>query len=428
MISSITIKGFRGIESGQIRNLTKFNVFVGPNNAGKSAVMEALYLAGTINQTAVGLISQKDKESITYDVLLSEPDILGYNPLNLVANKHSDTVESFTLGRVDGRSFNVSVADRSAPKLLQEFELQDDVNNLRFSIAEPDSIALFALDSLLIPEALDEREKDEFIKRADLVKELMSASVDLAYPNRTVFCWHPGLTYYTKGSASWMIEGKPPVAQHTLFCDTSMVKDYVPSEFYRRTISTVSGWTQRIAQHFDAIYEIGSDCIVQFVPLRGDEQKLQGWIAPKDRPALSIDAFGDGARAAFKLLTPLVVMAERVTSDAPGLLIWEEPESFQNPRTLGRLIEEVVKIIRDKPIQVFISTHNLEFVAYITQMLRNKNLHSEDTLIFHLSLSNGQLKSSWFDQDTLVTWLDSGLDPRAWKDFVPPLQFHLKEE
>ncbi|NJK67863.1 MAG: ATP-binding protein [Microcoleus sp. SU_5_3] len=127
-------------------------------------------------------------------------------------------------------------------------------------------------------------------------------------------------------------------------------------------------------------------------------------------------------------MAPLVVMAEMATPDAPGLLLWEEPESFQNPKTLGKLLAEVVKIIRDKPIQVFIATHNLELVAYITQMLENKDLDPEATMLFHLSLFDGKLKSSWFERETLVTWLDSGIDPRAWKDFVPPFQFQLQEK
>lgn len=214
-----------------------------------------------------------------------------------------------------------------------------------------------------------------------------------------------------------------------LFCDTSVVQSYIPIAFYRRVLNEVPGWTYRIAEHFSAIFELDPDSFtVQFVPISGSPEKLQGWISRKDKPALSIDAFGDGARAAFKLLAPLVVMAEMATPDAPGLLLWEEPESFQNPKTLGKLLAEVVKIIRDKPIQVFIATHNLELVAYITQMLENKDLDPEATMLFHLSLFDGKLKSSWFERETLVTWLDSGIDPRAWKDFVPPFQFQLQEK
>jgi len=425
MIHSITIKGFRGIESGQIRKLTSFNVFVGANNAGKSTVMEALYLASTANQKA-GLITQQDKEIITYDVLLPGHDLLGCPALKSVTTKHSDTIESSVLGWVEPGSIKVNVLDQSAPESLQQFELS--LRALGPSTPKASNIALFSLDSLPQPETLSEDENDLYKQRMTLIQQLIDHSVEPTHPTRTVFCWYPDLTYYTKGSASWMTEGTPPAAQHTLFCDTSMVQSYIPIAFYRQILSTVPGWTQRIAEHFAAIYDLDSKSNIQFVPLRGDEQKLQGWLAQKDRPALAIDAFGDGARAAFKLLAPLVAMAEMVTPEAPGLLLWEEPESFQNPRTLGRLLEEVVNIIRDKPIQVFISTHSLEFVAYVTQMLQDGRIKTENTRLFQMNLFNGHLKSTWFDKGNLVSWLESGIDPRVWDDFVPPLQFHLREE
>jgi predicted ATPase len=117
-----------------------------------------------------------------------------------------------------------------------------------------------------------------------------------------------------------------------------------------------------------------------------------------------------------------------VTEDAPGLLLWEEPESFQNPATLSRLLAEMVSIVRGKPIQVFIATHSLEFVAHLTHMLQTNEVSAEDALLFRLDLRDGELKSSWFNKDNLVTWLESGLDPRVWEDFVPPLQFRLEEE
>jgi AAA domain, putative AbiEii toxin, Type IV TA system len=407
MINSIDIKGFRGIESGSMNKFRQFNIFVGANNAGKSAVMEALYLASTVNQE-VGLIREDNDGSHSNNVLLSKADLLGNNPFKLIAGKHSDLGELLNLSRIGEAFLIVDVSDSKAR--LQQFEL--DVAKSKLSV---ENIALFALDS-----------SQENQDLASLIWEDINSLSD---SSRTVFCWYPSLTYYSKGSASWMIEGQLPTAQHTFFCDTSIVQSHIPISFYRRVLNEVPGWTYRITEHFAAIFELDSDSFnVQFVPVAGSPEKMQGWIFRRDKPALSIDAFGDGARAAFKLLTPLVVMAELVTPDAPGLLLWEEPESFQNPKTLGKLLEEVVKIIRDKPIQIFIATHNLELVAYMTQMLQNGHLKAEDTRLFQMNLFDGHLKSTWFDQGNLVSWLESGIDPRVWDDFVPPLQFHLQEE
>ena len=43
MIESIHIKNFRGIQDGKIDRFSKINLLVGPNNSGKSAVLETIY-------------------------------------------------------------------------------------------------------------------------------------------------------------------------------------------------------------------------------------------------------------------------------------------------------------------------------------------------------------------------------------------------
>ena len=47
MISSVEIKGFRGIREGKIDGLTPLVVLAGPNGCGKSSVLDALLIAGS---------------------------------------------------------------------------------------------------------------------------------------------------------------------------------------------------------------------------------------------------------------------------------------------------------------------------------------------------------------------------------------------
>ncbi len=51
MLQSLTIHRFRGIREGVIQNLRAFNVLIGPNNSGKSALLELLYLGGLSRRT-----------------------------------------------------------------------------------------------------------------------------------------------------------------------------------------------------------------------------------------------------------------------------------------------------------------------------------------------------------------------------------------
>jgi hypothetical protein len=110
------------------------------------------------------------------------------------------------------------------------------------------------------------------------------------------------------------------------------------------------------------------------------------------------------------------------------MVLWEEPEVFQNPATLGRLLDVVVQLTKDKPIQVFITTQSLEVIAYLTRMLQHNVLSPEQTLAFRPNLRDGVLRSSWFNRENLASWLESGLDPRVLEDIDAPLQFQLREE
>jgi hypothetical protein len=101
---------------------------------------------------------------------------------------------------------------------------------------------------------------------------------------------------------------------------------------------------------------------------------------------------------------------------------------FQHPRTLWTFLGEVISLINDKAIQLFIASHSLESLAHFTSLAAEGVISREDLLAFRLNLSAGVLSSSWFSFENLETWLSSGLDPRVWGDFKPPLQFYLQED
>mgnify|MGYP000480480955 CR=1 FL=1 len=48
MLTGLTIRRFRGIRELELGGLAQVNVLLGRNNAGKSSVLEALYLASAI--------------------------------------------------------------------------------------------------------------------------------------------------------------------------------------------------------------------------------------------------------------------------------------------------------------------------------------------------------------------------------------------
>jgi energy-coupling factor transporter ATP-binding protein EcfA2 len=416
MIKRIQIRDFRGIQAGGLDRFRQFNLLIGPNNSGKTTLMEVLYLTGSASQRA-GLTVQQPAGPAHYDVLVARPDLLGDHPMTRVWARHNYPGQQSGLGHWSDGVLKIAVRDRQSA--LSSFDLS--TGDRGFTQGEERTTALFSLGP-------QEHPTEKADPAAVLAAELLEGDTEPFADRRLVFFWHPDLTYYYRGSAAWLVQGRTATAEHVLFYDTAVMAGHLRLDFCQRMLGAIPGWTQQIARRFGRIFGLDRPFNVQFLPVGPEGRWMQGWIAPEDRQAMPIDAFGDGARGAFKLLTPLVALTALAHKDAPGLVLWEEPELFQNPQTLGRLLTEVVDIIRSKPIQIFVASHSLEVVAHLTAMLQDGRLNANDALVYRLDLREGQLHSSWFDADNLVAWLETGLDPRIWGDFRLPLQFRLRQE
>lgn len=89
MFKNIGINNFRGIKNLEIDNLRMINVFVGPNNCGKTTIIEALFMM-------IGMSNPKLYDSINTfrNLLISENNDLRLNFRNLDFNNEI-TLESF---------------------------------------------------------------------------------------------------------------------------------------------------------------------------------------------------------------------------------------------------------------------------------------------------------------------------------------------
>ncbi|MBN1486380.1 MAG: AAA family ATPase [Anaerolineae bacterium] len=414
MIEQLEIHNFRGIGTGKLDRLRQFNLLVGPNNAGKTAVLELIYLASTANRSASLIVSDQGR-SESYTVGLPARDMLNQHPTNHLSKRHKHSGVTNGSNRFSQDILQVTVDDERVP--INTFDLA--VDNAPLTERESLQIYLFRLQP----------NPDEIVRLMEFATQLMGHPLeDWPDDQKLVFCWQRELTHFYKGSANWWVKGNLPPANHVLYYDMLNVQEHLPANFYEEMLATVPGWTQKIAQRFARIFDLPDSFTVQFLPTKNEPHAIQGWIAPEESTAVPIDAWGDGARSAFKLLTPLIALAHLATPAMPAMLLWEEPEMFQNPQTLGKLLREVADIVRGKPIQVFMVSHSLEVVAHLTQMLQEGALSPDDTRAFLLNLQQGHLKSTWFDADNLLTWLETGLDPRVWGDFLPPVQFRLAGE
>jgi hypothetical protein len=244
---------------------------------------------------------------------------------------------------------------------------------------------------------------------------------------RTVYFWDKPLTYRSRGDAAWYLTGKLPTAAHTFFYDAQKTLQHIPTEFYNRMLDAgVKGWQQKIAERVGRVLGIAEPFQIMFMPTGPQHEWMQGRIAPADSPSLPIDDFGDGARAAFKVLAPLIALSELVTDDEPGVFFWEEPELFQNPLTLGRLLTEVADLAQQKPLQVFLATHSMEVVAKLVDLVRTGQLPEDKLRTLRTFLHQGEFSATPFSTEDLERLSNMGFDPRVPDgDAGSPLRFRL---
>ncbi len=417
MIESILIKNFRGIQTGQIDRFRKFNLLVGPNNSGKSAVLEAIYLSCTASRGA--RLETASGEHTDYSVRIADRDFLDDDPMMRVLARHSYRKQQVMLNE-DG----IYVSIRNQPAPLRNFK----ISAAAIPRGEEVDVSLFGITLIDNVEWLRSN-RGVFGSPFELASQVWGEKIDTWNEKKVLYCWLPDVTYKHNqaGAAAWIVNGQFPSAGQVLFYDIFNTLNHLPMGFFRRMIVTIPGWSQKVAHHFSKVFGIDKPFNVQFLPTDQEQQWAQGWIAPSDQVALTIDSYGDGARSTFKTLTPLIALSELAREDAPSLFIWEEPELFQNPRTLGQLLAEVAALMRDKPMQPFIATHSLEVVAHFTALVQEGKIERDDLMAFRLGSQEGKLSSSWFNADNLAAWLEEGLDPRMWGDFKAPLQFSFRE-
>lgn len=440
MMNKLVMHRFRGIQQGVLENFGQINLLVGPNNSGKTAVLEMLYLLGVSGRVGSLLaenLSSSDipEESGILEAYVPLPsDFLGYKPLPRLWRRHGkpNSWEAAPGNLTDQGSLIYHLTELPKKHPLRSFRLIPPASERveeygGFSREDVGTTALFALQF-----------GDGFpleLLPTSIQNEVVSDTV----PTRLAYLWYPPFVYQRveannhapqppddyRSLAIWSLSGDLPAPDHILFFDFHTAHDHLQTTFFQFAYQ-LPDWPEKIASAMASIFPEMENCRVEFVPADAPQAGMAGYIRlPGQRP-LPIDAFGDGARHAFKVLAALTALVVVADEARPAIFLWEDPELFLHPTSLQNLLEQTLKLVVDKPVQLFFSTQSIEVVAHLTRLVSKPDLPSLEQLrAFRLGMQDGRLVSSRFLHRNLLSWLEDGMDPRFWGVAATPLEYRL---
>jgi AAA15 family ATPase/GTPase len=327
--NAIEIKDFRGIDHLTINNLGQFNIFIGRNNTGKSACLEAIALlasgnAGFQNSFKEDMLKfitfRRSKSDLGWDYLIrtgaDKAQIIGFKNIEGGGAKTEGVTISKTtdnLGLNKNEDLVESIRDQMVHELRRE---RESVLSSRRREALPKNRLYFYY--------INGRERLSLLYGGDDYKEVVTASKKIPNVN-------------------------PPI-EDVLFIGNF---EEIQAELHDRSAEKgrLFPVIDRLRLKFPEIQD-----------LRRIRDML--YIFYK-KGSIPLATMGDGFKASL-----LVSLSVQTLSS--GVLVLEEPENYLHPGLMMHLIEELLLACKQNNIQVFTSTHSEEFLNFCIE--RSKNI------------------------------------------------------
>ncbi|MGL2541745.1 AAA family ATPase [Helicobacter pylori] len=349
MIQSVRIKNFKNFKNTQIDGFTKLNIITGQNNAGKSNLLEALYyLVGKSMHPCTNVLEIYD--NIRKEPLTSESKSLMFYGL--------DTEKKIQI---------TTTLDNN-----QTLDLQ-----IKFIANEKQKV----IESQIIP-------------TVEHAQEFSRLNFTLKKNNEEIYNDHLNIT---------KIPNFPPIPNQSGY--NRQFKNFEPSQlqellpFESTAIITPSDVVYRQAHMIQAVSKICSnnqleeelnkhlnqfDNNIQSISFNTNNQLKLKVKNIKEKVPLSV--FGDGLKKYLHIVSAFM-------ADNAKTIYIDEVENglhFSRMKLLLRCVIDFINDNKDGNLQVFMTTHNQEFIEILDQVIREKDF-AHQTKLFCLEQYNGSI-------------------------------------
>ncbi len=348
MIQSVRIKNFKNFKNTKIDGFTKLNIITGQNNAGKSNLLEALYyLVGKSMHPCTNVLEIYD--NIRKEPLTSESKSLMFYGL--------DTEKKIQI--------------TTTLENNQTLDLQ-----IKFIANEKQKV----IESQIIP-------------TVEHAQEFSRLNFTLKKNNREIYNDHLNIT---------KIPNFPPIPNQSGY--NRQFKNFEPSQLqkllpFESAVIIPSDVAYRQAHMIQAVSKICSnnqleeelnkhlnqfDNNIQSISFNTNNQLKLKVKNIKEKVPLSV--FGDG------LIKYLYIVSTFIANNAKTIYI-DEVENGLHFSRMGLLLKNIIDFINNNKegnLQVFMTTHNQEFIEILDQVIREKDF-AHQTKLFCLEQYNGSI-------------------------------------
>jgi hypothetical protein len=326
-LATIELSNFRGIASGSLVGLGQLTILTGTNGCGKSSVVDALLCGASIRPGQA---------------------------LQIAVSRHSVSRSGGSWLRFrgpEGDSFaTVTLKSTAEQSLTRRFVLDDDAG-----FDEPQ------LQALKSPGPYYRLRCEEQLSGPESTQVQTVGSATFGADNRAITAEHPPQSTRPLVCETLLVDPRRPTALNNVF---SSVKRSARGPFVDKLLA-----------------EVGITDLQLLMDVDGKTPTL---FVRRDGAVIPLALAGSG-------LYSLVQTTLSLASVDKGLVLLEEPESFQHPASLYQTALGLVEGAR-RGLQIVITSHSEELIdSILTHLGRDE---AERAVLFTLALRNGSLLSS----------------------------------
>ena len=327
-ITDLTVGRFRGLHDVSLKDLGRINVLVGPNNSGKTSVLEVLSLAANPLDPLLWMRVAVRRDPFGFALRA------GFNRLRWLFPQDSatDPVSSY-----DG---HITFSARGGLPFHDVSATYRDLRSLPEAPASPPSSA----------------PGDVVPATTDFTVERKGARIDVEVTGRSpgetgrheTFTWWEGERFELPRMAPSVSVPAQVITPHDhLFPG-------IPAQWYSE--ARRQGKADAIAALLSLIEPRITGLEVLAAP-GASQQRADAVMYLRDRSAglLPLEAFGDGIRR-------ILLIASAITSARNGMLLIDELETAIHISILGKVFRWMVDACEANNVQLFATTHSLEAI------------------------------------------------------------------